>query len=313
VHSNNRAGLADQFAAQLVWMGDEPLLPGRTYMMRIGTRWVSASVSLIRHRLDVNHLDLLKARSLNLNDIGLCNITTTMPVEFDPYLENRATGAFILVDRYSDQTVAAGMIESALRRATNIHRETTIVDKDARSRILHQKPYILWFTGLSASGKSTLAKLIEARLHAAGHHTYMLDGDNVRHGLNHDLGFFDADRVENIRRIGEVSKLFVDAGTIVLCAFISPFRAEREMVRDLVEPGEFIEVFVDTPIEECVRRDPKGLYAKSRSGEIKNFTGVDSPYEAPERADLVLQTMGMSAEQVVEQAIEYLRAKGYLI
>ena len=235
-----------------------------------------------------------------------------MPVAFDPYAENRETGAFILVDRYTNRTVGAGMIAFALRRATNIHRERLAVDKQDRARAKHQRPCILWFTGLPASGKSTIARLVEARLHAAGCHTYMLDGDNIRHGLTRDLGFTDADRVENIRRIGEVAKLFVDAGLIVLCAFISPFRAERQMVRELVGEGEFIEIFVDTPLDECVRRDPKGLYAKARSGAIRNFTGVDSPYEPPAQSELALATLRHTAEQLADQVVEHLRAGGYI-
>jgi bifunctional enzyme CysN/CysC len=233
-------------------------------------------------------------------------------VVFDPYEVNRETGAFIIVDRYSNETVGAGMIAFALRRATNIHPEHLAIEKQARARLKHQRPCIVWFTGLSASGKSTIAKIVEGELHREGHHTYMLDGDNVRHGLNRDLGFTDADRVENVRRVGEVAKLFVDAGLIVLCAFISPFRAERRMVRDLVGDGEFIEVFVDTPIEECRRRDPKGLYAKADSGALKNFTGVDSPYEAPEHADVVLQTARHDPDGLARMVVEHLRAAGLL-
>jgi bifunctional enzyme CysN/CysC len=306
VHPHMRPSVADQLAAHLVWMGDEPLLPGRSYWMRIGTHWVPASVSTIKHKLDVQHLDPLAARTLALNEIGFCNLATAVPVAFDPYKENRAAGGFILVDRYSHQTVAAGMIDFALRRASNIHPEQLAVSKTARAALKRQRPCILWFTGLPASGKSTLAKLVEAKLHAASHHTYMLDGDNLRHGLNHDLGFTAADRVENIRRAGEVAKLFVDAGLIVLCAFISPFRAERQMVRELVGPGEFIEIFVDTPLEECIRRDPKGLYARAGAGDLKNVTGVDAPYEAPERPELRLRTTQSSSEDLADQVIRYL-------
>jgi bifunctional enzyme CysN/CysC len=312
VAPEQRPDVADQFAAHVIWMSTEPLFPGRSYLMRIGTQWVPATVSSIKHKLDVNRLQPLAARILAINEIGLCNLATSVPVAFDPYESNRETGAFIIVDRYSNETVGAGLIAFALRRATNIHPEHLAIEKEARARLMRQRPCIVWFTGLSASGKSTIAKLVEAKLHAEGHHTYMLDGDNVRHGLNRDLGFTDVDRVENVRRVGEVGKLFVDAGLIVLCAFISPFRAERQMVRDLVGEGEFIEVFVDTPIEECRRRDPKGLYAKADRGALKNFTGVDSPYEPPVDADLVLETVGHDAGELAHQVLERLRATGVL-
>jgi bifunctional enzyme CysN/CysC len=312
VSPDRRPEVADQFAAHLIWMSAEPLLPGRSYLMRIGNRWVPATVSSIKHKLDVNRLEPQVARTLAINEIGLCNLATSVPVAFDPYEVNRETGAFIIVDRYSNETVGAGMIAFALRRATNIHPEHLAIEKQARAGLKHQRPCIVWFTGLSASGKSTIAKLVEAELHRQGHHTYMLDGDNVRHGLNRDLGFTDVDRVENIRRVGEVAKLFVDAGLIVLCAFISPFRAERQMVRDLVGEGEFIEVFVDTPIEECRRRDPKGLYAKADSGALRNFTGVDSPYEPPEHADLVLPTPQHGPEGLARMVVDYLRNGGTL-
>jgi bifunctional enzyme CysN/CysC len=312
VPPDHRPEVADQFAAHLIWMSAEPLLPGRSYLMRIGTKWVPATVSAIKHKLDINHLEPLAARTLAVNEIGLCNFATAVPVAFDSYESNRETGAFIIVDRYTNETVGAGMIAFALRRATNIHPEHLAIEKEARARLKHQRPCIVWFTGLSASGKSTVAKLVEGHLHMAGHHTYMLDGDNVRHGLNHDLGFTDADRVENIRRVGEVAKLFVDAGLIVLCAFISPFRAERQMVRDLVGDGEFLEVFVDTPIEECRRRDPKGLYAKADLGKLKNFTGVDSPYEPPQHPDLVLRTQKRDADELARIVVEHLRAGGLL-
>ena len=309
---DERPQVADQFAAHVLWMDAEPLLPGRSYWMRIGTNWVPATVSAIKHKLDVERLDHLAARVLALNEIGFCNVSTGVPVAFDAYADNRETGAFILVDRYNDRTVGAGMIAFALRRATNIHRERLAVDKEARARAKHQRPCILWFTGLPASGKSTIARLVEARVHAAGGHSYMLDGDNLRHGLTRDLGFTEVDRVENIRRIGEVAKLFVDAGLITICAFISPFCADRQMVRALVAPGEFIEIFVDTPLAECVRRDPKGLYAKAQSGAIKNFTGIDSPYETPAEPELVLKTMQESAEQLADRVIAHLRAAGYI-
>lgn len=308
----DRPQVADQFAAHLLWMSEEPLLPGRSYLMKIGTRWTPASVTHIKHRVDVNSLQELAARKLQLNDIAVCNLATSTPVAFDSYRENKQTGAFILVDRTSNETVAAGMIDFGLRRATNIHVEDLIVDKKARALVKGQLPTILWFTGLSGSGKSTLAKRLEKRLHDDGKHTYVLDGDNIRHGINRDLGFTAEDRVENIRRIGEVAKLFTDAGLIVMCSFISPFRAERDMVRDMVEEGEFVEIFVDAPIEECSRRDPKGLYAKAARGEIKNFTGIDSPYEAPHSPELHLETKGTDPDKLTDRILSYLREQGRL-
>jgi bifunctional enzyme CysN/CysC len=307
-HPGHRPQVADQFAAHILWMGSEPLLPGRSYLARIGTRWVPATVTLIKHKLDISTLDHLAARTLVANEIGVCNLSIASPIAFDAYQDNRDTGAFILVDRYSNETAAAGMIQFALRRATNIHREPLAADKAGRSELKRQRPCIIWFTGLPASGKSTIARLVERKLVGLGHHTYMLDGDNLRHGLSRDLGFTDADRVENIRRAGEVAKLFVEAGLIVLCAFISPFRAERQMVRSLVDAGEFLEVFVDTPIEECVRRDPKGLYAKARAGAIPNFTGIGSPYETPQAPELVLKTAKASPEDLADRVIAHLLA-----
>jgi bifunctional enzyme CysN/CysC len=311
-HPDQRPAVADQFAAHILWTGSEPLLPGRSYLARIGTRWVPATVTLIKHKLDVNTLDQLAARTLATNEIGVCNLSTASPVAFDPYQENRDTGAFILVDRYSNETVAAGMIQFALRRATNIHREPLAADKAVRAELKRQRPCIMWFTGLPASGKSTIARLVERKLVNLGHHTYMLDGDNLRHGLSRDLGFTDADRVENIRRAGEVARLFVEAGLIVLCAFISPFQAERQMVRGLVEAGEFLEIFVDTPLEECMRRDPKGLYARARAGALPNFTGISSPYETPQAPELVLKTAETSSEEFADRLISHLMAGGYL-
>jgi bifunctional enzyme CysN/CysC len=310
VSAKARPEVADQFAAHVLWTGQEPLLAGRPYLMRIGTRWTPVTVTAIKHKLDMHALEPLAARTLALNEIGTCNLATATPVAFDAYADNRETGAFILVDRFNDQTVAAGMIEFALRRAANIHRERLSVDKGARASQKAQRPCILWFTGLPAAGKSTIAKLVEARLHAFGHHSYMLDGDNLRHGLTHDLGFTDADRVENIRRVGEVAKLFVDAGLIVLCSFISPFRAERRMVRALVEADEFIEIYIDTPLAECIRRDPKGLYAKAQAGTVTNFTGFDSPYEPPQAAELVLATMMASPEELADRVVDKLKAAG---
>src|SRR6201999_663474 len=258
--SDSRPEVVDQFAAHVLWMSDEAMLPGRSYLLRIGTRFVPARITTLKHKVDVNTLEHIAAKTLALNEIGLCNVATSSPVALDPYAENRETGAFILIDRFTNATAGAGMISFGLRRATNIHRQSVLVDKSSRVLLHGHRPAILWFTGLSGSGKSTIANIVERELHAHGTHTYMLDGDNVRHGLNRDLGFTDADRVENIRRVGEVARLFVDAGEVVLCSFISPFRAERQMVRELVDAGEFIEVFIDTPIEECMRRDPKGLY-----------------------------------------------------
>ena len=307
-----RPEVADQFAAHLLWMGEDALLPGRSYMMRIGTKFAPASITSIKYKIDVDTNGRLAAKTLRLNEIGVVNVWASVPVAFDPYRDNRNTGAFVLIDRSSNQTVAAGMIDFALRRATNIHHQSHVINKAARSALKHQKAAIIWFTGLSGSGKSTIADLVEAKLARAGHHTMLLDGDNVRHGLNRDLGFTDADRVENIRRVGEVGKLFVEAGTLVLCSFISPFAAERRLVRAMVEEGEFIEVFVDTPIEDCAARDPKGLYAKAKAGKIKNFTGIDSPYERPEQAEIVLETVGASPEALADIVMTALRKRGLI-
>jgi bifunctional enzyme CysN/CysC len=264
-------------------------------------------VTELKHKVDVNSLDRSAAKTLALNEVGYGNLALAKPIAFDPYALNRDTGGFILIDRFNNNTVGAGMIDFGLRRATNVHWQALDVDKGARVQLKGQKPAVLWFTGLSGSGKSTIANLVERKLFAEGRHTYLLDGDNVRHGLNRDLGFTDADRVENIRRVGEVAKLFADSGLIVLVSFISPFRSERRMARDLLQPGEFIEVFVDTPIELCMQRDPKGLYEKARAGQIKNFTGVDSPYEAPESAEIILRTAEQKAEYLADQAVAYLR------
>jgi bifunctional enzyme CysN/CysC len=301
---SDRPAVVDQFAAHLLWMDEEPMLPGRQYMMRIGNLWTSASVTLLKHRVYVATLDHQSATRLSLNEIGLCNLSTAQRVPVDPYAQNRLTGAFILVNRFTNRTAGCGMINFALRRATNVHHEHFLVDKAARATALGQKPLVLWFTGLSGSGKSTVAKLVEQALHKAGRHTYSLDGDNLRHGLNRDLGFTDQDRVENIRRVGEVAKLMVDAGLIVLASFISPFRAERHMVREMLGANEFLEIFVDTPIEICMTRDVKGLYAKAKRGEIANFTGVASQYETPEAADLVLDGRGDAAEALAQQVLD---------
>jgi bifunctional enzyme CysN/CysC len=309
--SDARLDPVDQFAAHVLWMDEAPLLPGRSYLMRIGTRFVPARVTTLKHRLDVTSGERLAARTLALNDIGFCNLATDAPVAIEPYEENRATGAFILIDRLTNATAGAGMIAFPLRRATNVHRQPVLVDKEARSRLHGHRPAVVWFTGLPASGKSTIANLVERALHARGVRTYLLDGDNLRHGLTSDLGFTAADRVENIRRVGEVARLFVDAGAVVLCSFISPFRVERRAIRERLDPGEFIEVFVDAPIEECERRDPKGLYARARAGAITNFTGIDSPYEEPEHPELVLPTHRRSPEACAQLVLEELEKRLY--
>jgi bifunctional enzyme CysN/CysC len=303
-----RPEVADQFGAHLIWMNEEPLLPGRSYLMRIGTRTLPAQVTTLKHRIDVNSLEQKPGRTLGLNEIGFCNLSTASPVAFDAYRDNRRTGAFILIDRFTNATAGAGMIAFGLRRATNIHHHSHLVDKAARAALMQQKPCVLWFTGLSGSGKSTIANLVEKALHQRGFHTMLLDGDNIRHGVNRDLGFTEADRVENIRRVGETTKLFVEAGVVVLCCFISPFHAERDMVRELLAPGEFAEIFVDTPLEECVRRDPKGLYAKALAGGIKNFTGIDSPYEAPQTPDIRVAGLEETPEAAAARIVHWFLA-----
>jgi bifunctional enzyme CysN/CysC len=308
-----RPEVSDQIAAHVIWMSEEPMLPGRSYLLKCGARTVGAAISELKHQVDIEDtFKPLAAKTLGLNDIGLCNISLAEPIAFDPYDDNRTTGSFILIDRFSNATVAAGLIRFGLRRATNIHWQALDVNKAVRAEAKHQRPVILWFTGLSGAGKSTIANLVEKKLHLLGRHTYLLDGDNVRHGLNRDLGFTDADRVENIRRIGETARLFVDAGLIVLVSFISPFRSERDMARDLVQPGEFLEVFVDTPLAVAEARDPKGLYRKARAGEIRNFTGIDSPYEPPLKADIHLDAAHAGPEELADRIIERLRADGYL-
>ncbi|HEU4548263.1 MAG TPA: sulfate adenylyltransferase subunit CysN [Rhizomicrobium sp.] len=307
-----RPEVSDQFAAHMLWMSDEEMLPGRQYLLKLGTATVPASVSELKHKIDVNSLEHLAGKTLALNEVGFCNFALAQPLAFDPYRENRDTGGFILIDRFSNATVAAGMIEFGLRRATNVHWQALDVNKSARAAMKGQRPVVLWFTGLSGSGKSTIANLVEKKLAAEGRHTYLLDGDNVRHGLNKDIGFTDADRVENIRRVGEVAKLFVDAGLIVLTAFISPFRSERRMTRGMMGEGEFLEIFIDTPIAECMKRDPKGLYEKARAGAIKNFTGIDSPYETPERAEITIRTVEAPPEVHAQAIVDHLRANGYI-
>jgi bifunctional enzyme CysN/CysC len=306
VAARARPQIADQFAAHLVWMSQHKLLPGRSYLINLNANALPASVTELKYLLDVKTLAKNAAKTLAIDEVGVCNLAVARPVAFDSYADNRVTGAFVLVDRYSNETVAAGMIDFALRRATNIHHQQIVVSKNARSELKKHQPAVLWFTGLSGAGKSTIANCVEAALHARSAHTIMLDGDNVRHALNKDLGFTEADRVENIRRIGEVAKLMSEAGLIVLCSFISPFRAERRMVRELLPPGEFIEIFVDTPIEECMARDAKGLYRRALAGEIKNFTGIDQPYEVPEYADLHLHGERERPEVLAERVIAHL-------
>jgi len=295
-----RPQVADQFAANIVWFDENALKPGRSYILRTETDQVGATVTDLKYRINIDNFAHEAAKSLAMNEVGICNISAQAPIAFDNFAENRTTGAFILIDRMSNATVGAGMILHGLRRAENIHWQSLDIGKHERAQAKNQKPAVFWFTGLSGSGKSTIANLLEKKLHASGHHTYILDGDNVRHGLNRDLGFTDADRVENIRRVAEVARLMADAGLVVLVSFISPFRAERQMARELMEKGEFIEVFVDTSFEECVKRDPKGLYTLALSGSLKNFTGVDSPYESPEEPEIHLETLGKSTEELVE-------------
>ncbi len=295
--------VADQFAAHVLWMDDAALLPGRPYWLQIGSRSVAASVSEIKHRIDVNTQDKLAAKRLELNEVGYCNLSLDEPIAFEPYARNRALGGFILIDRQSNATVAAGTLDFALRRAGNVHWQHLDVDPAARARIKGQTPRVLWFTGLSGAGKSTIANQVEKRLHARGCHTFLLDGDNVRHGLNRDLGFTDEDRVENIRRVAEVARLMVDAGLIVLVSFISPFRAERQMARERFAPGEFVEIFVDVPLEVAESRDVKGLYRKARAGQIPNFTGIDSPYEAPQAPELHLYADGEALDAMADQVV----------
>ncbi|MBW7850706.1 MAG: sulfate adenylyltransferase subunit CysN [Rhodospirillales bacterium] len=306
------AQVTDQFAAHLLWMTPDAMLPGRKYLLRVGGVTLPGEVTELKYKINVNTLEHTAGKTLELNELGFANLAVDHPITFDAYDENRDMGGFIVIDRFTNATVGAGMIAFGLRRATNLAWHALDVDKAARARSLGQKPCVLWFTGLSGSGKSTVANLVEKRLHALGHHTYLLDGDNVRHGLNKDLGFTQADRVENIRRIAEVAKLFVDAGLIVMAAFISPFRAERRMARALLEPGEFIEIFVDAPLAECERRDPKGLYQKARAGKILNFTGIDSPYEPPEAAEMLLDTATSAPEAAADRVVAMLRDAGYL-
>ena len=304
--------VADQFQAHLIWMDDTRLFPGRQYIIRTANLSVAGSVTSLKHRIDIADFSEAAAKTLELNEIGVVTLSLTKPIPFDPYLNNRTTGAFVVVDRMTNRTVGAGTIDFALRRSKNIVRQNFTIDHTARSEQKGQKPATLWFTGLSGSGKSTIANHVDQLLFERGHHTYTLDGDNIRHGLNRDLGFTKEDRVENIRRIGEVSRLMNNAGLIVMCSFISPYRAERQMVRSKAGDGVFVEVFVDTPLSVAEKRDVKGLYKRARAGEIKNFTGIDSEYQPPKNPEIHIKTIETSAEDAAEKIVDYLEAKGFL-
>jgi len=303
---------SDQFQASILWMGEDKLFPGRGYLLKTCNRTVPASVSALKYAVDVNDFSHVSTKTLQLNEIGVCNLSLGKSIVFDAYADNRTTGSFILIDRHTNETVAAGMLDFSLRRASNLTWQALEIGKAERAEQKHQKPAVLWFTGLSGSGKSTIANLVEKRLFDLGKHTYTLDGDNVRHGLNKDLGFTDADRIENIRRIGETSKLMADAGLVVLVSFISPFSAERDMARRLLDEGEFIEIHVNTPLAVAEKRDVKGLYAKARAGEIKNFTGIDSEYQAPENPEIVVDTVSLTPEQSAEKIVAYLDKHGFI-
>jgi bifunctional enzyme CysN/CysC len=298
--------VADQFEATIVWMAEDEMLPGRPYWLKLGTQTVTATVQQPKYQVNVNTLEHLAAKTLALNAIGVANISTDKPLIYEPYEQSHVLGGFILIDKLSNATVGAGMLHFALRRASNVHWQAIDIHREAHARQKHQKPRLLWFTGLSGAGKSTIANLVQKKLYALGKHSFLLDGDNVRHGLNRDLGFTDADRVENIRRVGEVARLMLDSGLIVLTAFISPFRSERQMVRDLTPPGEFLEIYVETPLAVAERRDVKGLYKKARAGQLKNFTGIDSAYDAPESPEIRVNTLEMTAEQAADKIIAYL-------
>lgn len=310
--TDHPAEQSDQFQANVIWMSENDLLPGRSYLLKTANKTISASVTDLRYTVNVNDFSQTSAKVLGLNEVGVCNLSLGAPIAFDPFNQNRQTGSFILIDRHTNETVGAGMLNFSLRRASNVVWQELEVGKTERAAQKHQKPAVLWFTGLSGSGKSTIANLVEKKLFDLGRHTYTLDGDNVRHGLNKDLGFTDADRVENIRRIGETAKLMTDAGLMVLTSFISPFTAERQMARRLLDDGEFIEIYVNTPLAIVEERDVKGLYAKARRGEIKNFTGIDSEYQAPENAEIVVDTMKASAEDAATTIVDYLKKHGYL-
>ncbi|HEY4183475.1 MAG TPA: sulfate adenylyltransferase subunit CysN [Polyangia bacterium] len=311
VRADEPAEVSDQFEASVVWMNEAALLPGRSYLMKIGTKTVTATIAPLKYKINVNNLQHLAAATLELNEIGIVNLQLDRAIAFDPYQVNRDTGGFILIDRMSNDTVGAGMLRFALRRAQNVHWQALDVNKAARSHIKGQKACVLWYTGLSGAGKSTIANLVDKKLHSMKRHTYLLDGDNVRHGLNKDLGFTDVDRVENIRRIAEVAKLMVDAGLIVSTAFISPFRTERHTARALMGEGEFVEIYVDTPLGVAEQRDPKGLYKKARRGDLKNFTGIDSPYEFPENPEIRVDTTASSPEEAAQAIVDYLQNRGY--
>ena len=298
--------VADQFEATIVWMADEMMTPGRSYWMKIGTQTVSASIQAPKYQINVNTLERTAVKTLELNAIGVANITTDRAIPFEAYETNRTLGGFIIIEKMTNATVAAGMLHFSLRRSQNVHWQALDVSRDVRASLKNQKPVVLWFTGLSGAGKSTIANLVEKKLVRMNRHTFLLDGDNVRHGLNKNLGFTQADRIENIRRVGEVAKLMTDAGLIVITAFISPFRSERDMVRQMMAPNEFVEVFVDTALEEAERRDVKGLYKKARSGELKNFTGIDSPYEAPLDPEVRIDTSRMTPEEAADMIVERL-------
>ncbi|MGO9425977.1 MAG: sulfate adenylyltransferase subunit CysN [Steroidobacteraceae bacterium] len=310
--ANDPPEVADQFEAAIIWMADEELLPGRPYWLKLGTQTASATIYAPKYQINVNTLEHLAAKTLGLNAIGVANLSTDKPLVFEPYAKSRDLGGFILIDKISNSTVAAGLLHFALRRSQNVHWQALDIDRDAHARLKHQQPRLLWFTGLSGAGKSAIANLVQKKLYALGMHSFLLDGDNIRHGLNKDLGFTDADRVENIRRIGEVARLMTDAGLIVLTAFISPFRAERRMVRDMTPPGEFIEIYVETPLEIAEQRDVKGLYKKARAGELKHFTGIDSPYEAPEHPEIRVNTVETTAEQAADAIVAYVLADAQL-
>jgi bifunctional enzyme CysN/CysC len=303
---------ADAFAAHLIWLSEAPLLPGRGYLLKAGTQTIGAMVTELKYRVDTGTFAHLAAKELHFNEIAFVNVATATPISFEPYQESRDSGGFNLIERHTNATVAVGVIRFGLRHADNTYFQSFEVTKTARARLNIQKPALLWFTGLSGAGKSTIANNLEKKLHAMGKHTFILDGDNVRHGLNRDLGFTEADRVENIRRVAEVAKLFIEAGLITIVAFISPFQAEREMARELVEPDEFIEIFVDTPLETCERRDPKGLYKKARRGELRNFTGLDSPYEPPTKPELTLDALNRSADDLADRIINFMRQRSLL-
>jgi len=312
VAANDPSQVSDQFETRILWMSDEPMLPGRPYLMKCGGKTVTVTPARPKYKIDVNTLAHQPAKTLGLNEIGICNISLDQSIAFDAYDDNHTMGGFVIIDRMTNNTVGMGLINFALRRASNIHWQSMDIDQDARAKAKNQRPVVLWFTGLSGAGKSTIANIVERKLHIRGRHTITLDGDNIRHGLNRDLGFTSADRVENIRRVAEVSKLMTSAGLITIASFISPFRSERQMARDLLKDGEFVEIFVDTPLEVAESRDRKGLYAKARAGEIKNFTGIDSPYEAPQSPEIRVQTADKDAEASADEIITWLDDNGYL-